>query len=267
MLPSARTVAPWKRLGKVALGKRAEKGNPLDLDYFIFKEKNPSDAKYYPSKRYHERLGDTPRELNIILPYPTVEQTLRDRAVMYGSNGLRQCYSDDAVRAQRRRKIGEKMEWHEIACPYMECEFKQSRVVDGKVKPAPCKDKAIFTFMVPAASDDTGTFYMDFGSRVAASNIHSTLTVLADLCEKQGRPQGIFGIRCKLVREATAFDVDGRRIIKHIPTIHVDFASLMQRDKLLLGEVVGMKLPGIGSEPPLQIAAEEAETLNGDTDE
>lgn len=251
MLPSIKKVAPWKRLGKVALGKRAEKGNPIDLDYFIFKEKN-RDAKYDVSKKFHDRLGETPRELNIILPYPTLEETLRDRAVMYGGNGLRQCYTDDGVRATRRRKVGEKMEWFEMACPAEQCEYRAAKK---------CKEKAIFTFMVPAASEEVGTFYMDFGSRVAAQNIYSALVAIEEVCREQGRAQGLFGIRCKMVREPTAFDVDGRRIIKHIPTIHIDFASLMQRDQLLLGPLMGMVLP---KREVLAITAAEVEAVEAD---
>lgn len=250
MLPSINKSNPWRQIGKVALGDRSGKnGAPKDLSHFILKAKNPADAKYYKSQDFHSIVGDEPKELDIILPFMTVEETIRDRSAMYGSNGLRQCYTEDGKVAHRRKKMPDgKLVWEKIPCPYQECEFKKSKK---------CPDKAIFSFMIPAI--DIGTFYMDFGARTGAAQIYNALKGLAELCKD--RHGGIRGLRCKLVREATAFDVDGRRVIKYIPTIHIDFSSLMQSDKALLGPIMGQKV----EEPQvLSISADEVEAMDAE---
>lgn len=253
MLPSIKRANSWRQIGKVALGDRSgNNGAPKDLDYFILKAKNPADAKYYKSQEFHSIVGDKPKELDIILPFITVEETIRDRSAMYGSNGLRLCYTEDGEIAHRRKKMPDgKLVWEEIPCPYRECEFKKSKK---------CPDKAIFLFMIPAIG--IGTFHMDFGSRVGAEQIYNALLDLAEFCK--GRHGGIRGLRCTLTREATVFDVDGRRVIKYIPKIHIDFPALMPSDKVLLGPIMGRKV----EEPKvLSITAAEEEAMDAEVAE
>src|SRR6478736_7801840 len=100
-LPNRKRRTTWKHVGKVALGKKSEKGAPQDTNYFILKEKSFKDGNYYFSERFHQIVGATPHELDIIIPYATADECLHDRRVKYGGNGIPFCKSKDGVRAMR----------------------------------------------------------------------------------------------------------------------------------------------------------------------
>lgn len=240
-LPNRKRRAAWKHVGKVALGKKSEKSAPQDLNYFILKEKNPRDAKYYPSERFHKIVGATPTELDIIIPYATADECLSDRRVKYGGNGVPFCKSKDGVRAMRWFKIPntDNVELKEIECPGCDCPYQKDKT---------CKDKAVFEFMIPGI--DIGTFHLDTGSEIGIENIINSLETIERICTEQERQNGIWGVRCKLVREATAVAPQGRRTVKYILNLHIDYRALMQADKALLGPILGQQ-----TEQPMQISA------------
>lgn len=229
--------SPWRRLGKIKLGikVKTERGEyPKDLDYFVVPDK------------YKPMLGVEPKELSIILAHQGLEENYTTKAAMYQSNGSRACFTLDEVTAQRWLPVADgakQRQWTPISCPGVNCEFRCSKK---------CQARGYFTFMLPATRE-IGTFVMIFGSTVAQDRIYAALKSVDMLT--QARPKGMAGIRMKLRREPVEFykDLKGdgvqAKIVKYIPSLELDFTSLLPQDHNLLAPFFGQPLVALPAGP------------------
>ena len=258
--------SPWKRLGKVKLGK-TQRGNKLkcaipnhahtDECYWSF----PVDCDHFViPEQYKAKLGAEPKALDILLAFPTLEENFDTNAKLWGGNGAKKCWTKDGITAFRYMKgAGEKYDWMPMPCPGLNCEFRQKKQ---------CAEKGEFSFMVPALLPEVGTLFMRLGSKVGIDNIYTALTSLQFLT--RGRKQGMFGLRMKFTRERTEFLVDLKgdgqqsKIVKFIPTLAIDWEQLMAEDKNLLAPFFGQPLTSLPAGP---VTVDELEEKDEDRDE
>ncbi len=221
----------WRRLGKIKLGVKVPIGDPADG------KSRPQDLEYFViPDAYKETLGEKPQELSIVLANPDLRQNFDSRAVMYLGNGSKACHTEDDRTAHRYMKVpggDQKYRWCDIACPNVECEYRLSKQ---------CQERGYFSFMVPACGE-IGVFLLILASKVGITQIYTALKVLESLCV--GRPNGMAGIRLKLRRERKEFFQDFKgtgqqsKVVKWIPMVEIDFASLLADDKRRLGPMLG----------------------------
>ncbi len=237
----------WKRLGKVKLGIKAPNGAPKDLDYFVIPE------------RFKPALGEKPQEFEISLPFPTFEQNFDTRAAMYKANGARACWTKDGVTAHRYQipEGQSKYSWTTMPCPGSECEFRKAKK---------CPERAYFHFMIPSCKE-IGTFMLVTGSVSATDRLYSALRAVEGLTKN--RIQGMFGLRMILRRERTEFNVDfngdgkQQKIVKWIPTLEIDFKSLIESDRTMLAPYLGQAL----ALPAARVVAADLEEADEEEDD
>jgi len=258
MLPEVEAAAaghtPWRKLGKVKLGIKAKNGQgveyPKDVDYFVVPEE------------YRKFTGEKPKELPIVLMQPTLDKIFDTKAVMYTKNNSWMCRTDDGKRAIRHMKLegSDKYGDVEIPCPGLNCEFRINKS---------CQARGYLSFRI-ASIPEVGEFTMVFGSKVAQAKIFKTLQVVEHFTRT--RPEGMYGIRMKLVRTEITFhkDLDAsgqkKKIVKFIPELEIDWNSLLSADKQLLGPMMGMQIPQLPPELDVDAAPDEP-ALSGDRDE
>lgn len=251
----------WRQLGKIKLGVKVSTGykegkcqhakgdggcfyctRPSDLDYFVIPE------------TWQEKLGKEPKELDIVLMNQTLEQCFNTKRIWYLANGQVACSSEDGATAHRWMKAegATKHAFVAMACPGAKCQYHESKS---------CKDREYLTFGIPA-SGAVGEFILISGSRTSSAQIYKALQTLENVCKDLRRPNGIAGIRMTLRRVPKTFLIEGQNsngkktaVTKSVAVIDIDWGSLLDSDKLLLGPVVGFgQLTAPQIEPEVQEA-------------
>lgn len=146
------------RIGKIRLGLKVQGGKgsyPTETDYFVC----PDEVK--------EAYGDTPIELDVLLPSNKRDEVFRSKYAMYGSGSGLKCHGD-GVEAER---FDEKTnEWKPRTCP---CEHLKS---DDNPK-GTCTAKSDLMVMLPLVSMG-GCYQIKTGSAAATKNINSSLDLI-----------------------------------------------------------------------------------------
>lgn len=159
------------RVGKIRLGvkKIAQSGKeyPSATDYFVVNEDGATSRP--AAEGFHAVYGDEPREIEIVLPAPRVDDVLEGAYRSYGTGGLlkRKCAGPGSECVTR----GPDGEW--IASPCM-CE-KEGLDPDDKSKH--CQRRWTFTIMLMDVPG-VGVWQVETGSPMAAEGLAQSLRLI-----------------------------------------------------------------------------------------
>jgi hypothetical protein len=197
------------RLGKIRLGIRqtAKSGReyPVDADHFICP---PEVCKVY---------GETPRELDVLLPVDDARVTFPQSYKAYGSNRRLKCIGDGVEASRFDEGRGE---WVERSCP---CEWLE----EGK-----CALRAHLMVVLPRVSLG-GVYQIDTGSYNAIVDVNSYLDFVRGISSRENIPFSRIPLKLLRQEREIAFrekQKDGsvrRKVSKHhILQLRLDEAAL-----------------------------------------
>jgi hypothetical protein len=147
------------RIGKIRLGLKVASKNggshPTETDYFV----SPPEVQ--------EVYGETPIELDVLLPSDKKEDFMRSKYAMYGSGAGLRCHGngEEADRYNEKSK-----EWEPMKCP---CPFLKT---DENPKGS-CTAKTSLMVMLPLVSMG-GCYQITTGSAAATKNINSSIDLI-----------------------------------------------------------------------------------------
>ena len=147
------------RIGKIRLGLKVQstKGTsyPTETEYFVC----PPEVQ--------EVYGETPTELDVLLPSNNLEDVFRSKYAMYGAGAGLKCHGngEEAERYNEQSK-----QFEPRACP---CEFLKS---DANPK-GTCTAKSDLMVMLPLVSMG-GCYQIKTGSAAATKNINSSIELV-----------------------------------------------------------------------------------------
>ena len=147
------------RIGKIRLGLKV--GNAKGGSY-------PTETEYFVcSPEVQEVYGETPTELDVLLPSNEKADVVRSKYAMYGSGAGLKCHGngEEAERYDEKTK-----DWKPRTCP---CEFLKS---DENPKGS-CTAKTSLMVMLPLVSMG-GCYQITTGSAAATKNINSSIDLI-----------------------------------------------------------------------------------------
>jgi len=161
-------------LGRIAIGKRNNKGYPVKLDHFIFTLPQANDNGAYEidekiTKIHEEAMGTPVREIPIILPFETPDEVFYTSYADYKRRGVCDCYGNGIT---AKRNIGG--EWTDVECGYRDCDFKIWKR-PGKADIISCKPRGILSVWLPLVDKIGGVYKFRTSSKNTIGSITSTL--------------------------------------------------------------------------------------------
>lgn len=161
-------------LGRIAIGKKNEKGFPTKLDHFIFTKTEPNDKQEYEidkdvRKAITDDFGDKPKSIAVILPFDTPDEVFYTTYANYRKRVSCDCYGDGET---AKRNVGG--EWQTVPCGYADCEYKVLKR-DGKADMVTCKPRGILSVWLPSVNRIGGVFRFRTSGKNTIGNIVSTL--------------------------------------------------------------------------------------------
>lgn len=162
------------RVGKLRLGIKIERMSngravqfPSGVDYFVVNEDQSTNRQ--SAESFHEVYGDEPRELDIVLPAPRVEDVLEGAWRSYGTGGKlkRKCTGPGGECVTR----DENGDWQAGACA---C---QAEGLDPEDKKRHCQQRWTLTVMLMRVAG-VGCWQLDTGSQMAAEGLTASLRML-----------------------------------------------------------------------------------------
>lgn len=166
--------------GKIKIGmkgaERQKQGGggsyqmPQKLDHFLVTTtERGRDNNFMRDERLHVSLGETPREIPVILIYDDIDLNFQTRYAAYAGKTL--WCSGDGETASRAQKKDDKVEYHPVECP---CP-RQSPTYEGRDK---CKINGTLSVMIQGAEAIGGVWKFRTTSYNSVVGILSSLALI-----------------------------------------------------------------------------------------
>ena len=133
--------------GRIAIGKKNEKGFPTKLDYFIFTQQVDSKTDSAPihmlmTDAMKKLYGEKPREIRVVLPFHHPDEVFYTSYADWKGKREWSCKSSDGKIALRRQQNGSLVE---VPCDYDNCKF---RLVNNDPSKTTCKPNGILSVYI-----------------------------------------------------------------------------------------------------------------------
>lgn len=241
------------KLGTISLGIKDETGRFKAVDYFVV----PNEVK--------EVYGETPRELDIMLPSDDIETVFPAYLKRYGGQAGLICWGDGekaylqeeyarSTQAKKeyqvtfkdgkfyhkeqevRVKKGESdWNWLEIPCLHENCPMYKA----GK-----CKERATLKVILPKVSRVLGVYHINTSSVYSYQNIVNAINLLSSMT---GGKIAFIPLKLRVVPFEAHPLVEGKRIKSKVPVMTLDLEMSMENL---------MKMMSVSKEPVRALVGE-----------
>lgn len=222
------------KLGTISLGIKDETGRFKAVDYFVV----PNEVK--------EVYGETPRELDIMLPSDDIETVFPAYLKRYGGQAGLICWGDGekaylqeeyarSALAQKEygitfkdgkfyrgdneiavKKGESKWDWLEILCSHENCPLYKN----GK-----CRERATLKVILYKVSRVLGVYHINTSSVYSYQNIMNAINLLSSMT---GGRIGFIPLKLRVVPFEAHPVVEGKRIKSKIPVMTLDLEMSME---------------------------------------
>lgn len=221
--------------GRIAIGKKNERGIPQKLDYFIFTHQVDPKTDVAPVNTEMTSVmqglyGKTPKEIKVVLPFHHPDEVFYTSFADWKGRKEWSCKSEDGNIAYRRQQNGS---LEEVPCNYEECKYRiDSRNPYGTT----CKPNGILSVFILDAPVTGGVWKFRSNAWGSVSKIQKALQMMFSV---RGSLQGLEVILSVHMEQQIVPDGKGGRQKQNVPVVEVKMPCSMRELAIGVGTVYG----------------------------
>ena len=166
--------------GRIAIGKKNEKGFPTKLDYFLFTQQVDAKSDHAPvhgpmTEAMQKIYGDKPREIRVVLPFHHPDEVFFTSFCDWKGRTAWSCKSENGTTAVRRQSDGS---MQEVVCDYDNCKY---RLVGNDKFKTTCKPNGILSVWIMDAPVVGGVWKFRTNAWGSVSKIQKALELMFNI--------------------------------------------------------------------------------------
>jgi hypothetical protein len=221
--------------GRIAIGRKNDKGFPTKLDYFIFT--HPVDTKsdiapiHVPMTEAMTKIYTAkPREIKVVLPFHHPDEVFFTSFADWKGRREWSCKSEDGYTAVRRQPNGSLVE---VPCDYENCKF---RLISNNPFGTTCRPNGILSVFILDAPVVGGVWKFRTNAWGSVSKIQKALEMMFNV---RGSLRGLEVLLSVTMESQMVPDGKGGRQKQNVPVVQVKMPCSMRELALGAGTVYG----------------------------